>query len=81
MAEIITDDGRSVPVTVQIPGVLRGLLYDGLKVPVNMKIGDVDPRPVQDHCYTVTDKARAIGGGCLEAILRFSVEKNPNFLG
>ena len=34
-----------------------------------MKSGDIDPRPVKEHCYSVSDKARAIGGGVLEAIL------------
>ena len=34
-----------------------------------MKAGDVDPRDVKAHCDTVSDKARAIGGGVLEGIL------------
>ncbi len=35
-----------------------------------MKAGDVDARGVREHCFTISDKARAIGGGVLEAILR-----------
>jgi xanthine dehydrogenase accessory factor len=34
-----------------------------------MKIGDVDPRGVVEYCYRISDKALAIGGGVLEAIL------------
>jgi xanthine dehydrogenase accessory factor len=58
------------PVVAQIGGVLRGLLADGLTVPEGMKVGDVDPRAIRDHCFTVSDKALAIGGGVLEAVLR-----------
>jgi xanthine dehydrogenase accessory factor len=29
----------------------------------------VDPRAVVEHCFTISDKARAIGGSALEAIL------------
>jgi xanthine dehydrogenase accessory factor len=57
------------PVVSQIDGVLRGLLADGLSVTKGMKVGDVDPRGVRDHCFTISDKALAIGGGALEAIL------------
>ncbi|GAB6180801.1 selenium-dependent molybdenum cofactor biosynthesis protein YqeB [Desulfotomaculum defluvii] len=57
------------PVVANIPGVLRGLLHGGLWVPEGMKIGDVDPRCETEHCYTISDKARAIGGGVLEALL------------
>jgi xanthine dehydrogenase accessory factor len=57
------------PVLAPISGVLRGLLHDGLRVRTGMKIGDVDPRDVPDHCWTISDKALAIGGGVLEAVL------------
>jgi xanthine dehydrogenase accessory factor len=29
----------------------------------------VDPRGQREHCYSVSDKARAVAGGVLEAIL------------
>jgi len=48
---------------------LRGLLADGLAVSPGMKVGDVDPRGVVEHCFTISDKALAVGGGVLEAIL------------
>jgi len=57
------------PVQGSIDGVLRGLLYDGLWVEPNMKIGDIDPRAKVEHCWSISDKARAIGGGVLEALL------------
>jgi xanthine dehydrogenase accessory factor len=58
------------PVIAQIGGVIRGLLAEGLTVTEGIKVGDVDPRGIRDHCFTVSDKALAIGGGVLEAVLR-----------
>lgn len=60
---------NGVPMKAGISGVLRGLLHDGLKVTPGMKAGDVDPRGERDYCFTISDKARAIAGGVLEAIL------------
>ena len=57
------------PVTAEISGVLRGLLQEGLAVEAGMKIGDIDPRSVPEHCFSISDKARAIGGGVLEGLL------------
>jgi xanthine dehydrogenase accessory factor len=56
------------PVRSQLDGVVRGLLHDGLEVRTGMKVGDVDPRGVPAHCFTISDKALAIAGGVLEAI-------------
>ncbi len=50
-------------------GVLRGLIHPGLHVTAGLKIGDVDPRDDPQLCQLVSDKALAIGGGVLEAIL------------
>jgi xanthine dehydrogenase accessory factor len=55
------------PVRARVAGVLRGLLHSGLVVPAGFKLGDVDPRASLEHCYLVSDKALAIGGGVLEA--------------
>lgn len=60
------------PVLAEVGGVVRGLLQDGVTVTKGMKAGDVDPRCEVAHCYTVSDKARAIGGGVLEGILAHS---------
>ncbi len=56
------------PVVAQIGGVLRGLIRP-IEVPDSEKVGDVDPRGNKDYCTTISEKARAIGGGVLEAIM------------
>jgi len=63
---------NGVPVRPVLTGVLRGLLPDGTPVTAGMKSGDVDPRDKPEYCATVSDKARAIGGGVLEALLMLS---------
>jgi xanthine dehydrogenase accessory factor len=60
---------EGAPVDSKIGGVLRGILRDGLWVQEQMKVGDIDPRGVRENCFTISEKARAIGGGVLEAIL------------
>lgn len=52
-----------------IGGVLRGVLDDGVSVKGGMKSGDVDPRGKREYCTTISDKALAVGGGVLEALL------------
>ncbi len=52
-----------------LPGVVRGIIMDGMEVDKGVKIGDIDPRGIRAYCFSVSDKARAIGGGVLEAIL------------
>ncbi len=57
-------------VVSKIDGVLRGLIRNDFYVEKNMKIGDVDPRlEEQKNCFTISDKARAIGGATLISIL------------
>ena len=53
-----------------IDGVLRGILPPDTPVRKGMKSGDVDPRGCVENCTTASDKALAIGGGVLEAILQ-----------
>lgn len=61
-----------VPVYATIDGVLRGLLRDGLYVTKGFKIADIDPRlSEKENCVTISDKARTIGGGVLQAILMY----------
>ena len=50
-------------------GVLRGLIHPQVALTAGLKIGDLDPRADPKHCFTISDKALAIGGGVLEAIL------------
>lgn len=60
-------------VRAAIPGILRGLLPEGFDTTKGLKCADVDPRCKKEHCFTVTDKSRALGGGVLEAMLHFGV--------
>ena len=64
------------PVVARFEGIVRGLIMEGRHVPEGLKIGDVDPRAVNTYCCTISDKARALGGSVLEAILYF---RNNNF--
>lgn len=57
------------PMRCTIDGVLRGILADGTPVFRGMKAGDVDPRCKPEYCITASDKALAVGGGVLEALL------------
>jgi xanthine dehydrogenase accessory factor len=68
---IVKSDEVTAPITAAIPGILRGLVRDDLLVSTGMKVGDIDPRAIREHCFTISDKSRAIGGGVLEAILYF----------
>ena len=58
------------PVAAGIAGIIRGLLRGGTEVEQGAKLGDIDPRGETGYCDTVSDKALAIGGAALEAILR-----------
>ena len=70
-------DVDGVPVKALLDGILRGLLRTGTPVTTGLKVGDVDPRAEREYCFTVSDKALAIGGGALEAILRLWPGRRP----
>jgi xanthine dehydrogenase accessory factor len=59
----------SSPVITNISGVIRGLLRSTTPVDKSTKLGDIDPRGKAAFCTTASDKAMAVGGGVLEAIL------------
>lgn len=73
----IVEKGQLVAITgnenvyAQMGGVVRGMLQPGVKVWKNLKIGDIDARCERTHCFTISDKARSIGGGVLEAVTGF----------
>lgn len=67
----IAQIGSDCVVEATIDGVLRGMIHDGLYLEKGTKMADIDPRCELEHCFTVSDKARAIGGGVLEAIMHF----------
>ncbi len=56
------------PVRAAIDGMLRGMIREGLTVPAEIKIGDVDPRGEKAQFATISEKARALGGAVLEAV-------------
>ena len=58
-----------VGLRAQFDGVLRGLLHDGVEVQAGLKVGDLDPRNDPELCHLISDKALAVGGGVLEALL------------
>jgi xanthine dehydrogenase accessory factor len=60
---------NKTPIYAEINGIVRGMLQKDVNVFKGMKSGDIDPRCEKDHCFTISDKARSIGGGVLEAIL------------
>ena len=64
---LATVEGKPMPAT--LTGTLRGILPEGTEVFPGMKAGDIDPRCQRSHCFTASDKALAVGGGVLEAIL------------
>lgn len=63
------EGGPPCVVASGLDGVVRGLIHDGLPLKPGLKVADVDPRARPENCFSVSDKARAIGGGVLEAIL------------
>ena len=67
-------DGR-VPLTAGVDGILRGLIRPGYQAHAGMKVADVDPRGRREHCFTISDKALAVAGGVLEAILMLGVRR------
>ena len=70
-----------VPVTATLDGVLRGLIREGYPVTEGLKIADIDPRAQEvQNCTTVSDKARAIAGGVLEAMLHLAGERGVSLL-
>lgn len=56
-------------VAAPFDGVARGLIAPGTAVPTGLKIGDIDPRDDVAAAFTISEKALAIGGGVLEAVL------------
>ncbi len=76
IAVIETEEGN-VPVAATLDGLLRGLIRDGYPVTKGFKIADIDPRANEyNNCFTISDKARCIAGGALEAILHLKKERS-----
>jgi xanthine dehydrogenase accessory factor len=56
------------PVRARLAGMVRGLKLSGVPVGEHHKVGDVDPRPDPALLTTMTDKAKAVGGGAVAAL-------------
>jgi xanthine dehydrogenase accessory factor len=61
-------------VRAMFDGVLRGLIHPSVPLTKGLKIGDLDPRDVDRHCFTISEKSLAVGGAVLEAILAWKNE-------
>lgn len=67
--EIIAYVGET-PIKATISGIVRGMIREGYPVKKGLKIADIDPRREEkENCYLISDKARCVAGGVLEAIL------------
>ena len=67
---VIENNGEITEVKASLEGILRGLIRDGYYVTKGFKIADIAPRSEEyDNCFTISDKARCIAGGVLEAIM------------
>ena len=65
---------EGIPMLCTLTGVLRGILPEGTPVHRGMKAGDIDPRCRPEHCLSASDKALAVGGGVLEALLALGAQ-------
>ena len=78
----VVEKGQVVAITggrevyAKMSGIVRGMLQEGVDVKPNMKIGDIDARSELFHCFTISDKARAIGGGVLEVVTAYEHMKD-----
>ena len=65
---------EAIPVYATISGILRGLIRDGYPVTEGFKIADIDPRKSEfANCFSISDKARCIAGGVLEALMQAGI--------
>lgn len=70
IARIIHTDGSVTDVAASLNGIIRGMLPDGFTVRSGLKMADIDPRLTElNNCFTISDKARSLGGAVLTALL------------
>ncbi len=58
-----------IKIKSQISGIVRGLISPKVNTTKGMKIADVDPRGKEVDYTTISDKARCVSRGVLEAIM------------
>lgn len=58
-----------IPVPATLTGLLRGMIRSTYPVVSGFKIADIDPRKDElKNCFTISDKARCLGGAVLTAL-------------
>ena len=63
-------EAMGIAVPASLTGFVRGLIRDGYYVPQGFKMADIDPRDDErENCFTISDKARSLGGAVLTALL------------
>lgn len=73
---VVETPAGDVPVKATLGGLLRGLIRDGYPVTEGFKIADIDPRAEEyQNCFTISDKARCIAGGVVEAVMCLKGER------
>lgn len=75
VGRVETADGGSADVLAPSSGLVRGVIRDGTGVREGMKLGDIDPTMEMGHLCAISEKARAIGKGVLEAVTSLLTEK------
>ena len=76
IAVICTENGEEVKVEATFTGLVRGLIRDAYPVTTGFKIADIDPRESEyKNCFTISDKARNIGGSVLEGLMMLENEQ------
>ncbi|MCK5330054.1 MAG: EF2563 family selenium-dependent molybdenum hydroxylase system protein [Candidatus Marinimicrobia bacterium] len=74
--ELIGTAANEHRITAPLTGIVRGLISPVVAVTKELKIGDIDPRGKTVDVNSISDKARSIGRGVLEAILQFLHRSN-----
>lgn len=65
------------PVHASLDGILRGLISNNIQIPKGLKSADIDPRGSDKvDCFTISDKARALGGAVLDAVFYIGHKNN-----
>ncbi|MDR1800722.1 MAG: EF2563 family selenium-dependent molybdenum hydroxylase system protein [Lachnospiraceae bacterium] len=73
----IENENEKKGVAAPFSGLLRGLINPKIPIKKGLKIADIDPR-IDANWKTISDKARAVGGGALEAYLYLRNNKGGN---
>jgi xanthine dehydrogenase accessory factor len=76
IAVIENNNGGATEVYASLTGIIRGMIRDGYTVFKGLKIADIDPRKEElKNCFTISDKARCIGGSVLEIVCGYYMKK------